>query len=208
MSWGVYLSFLAVAAVVVIFPGPDFAVVTKNTLTGGRWRGWATSLGIACSNAVQGTAAAAGLGALIVRSQPVFDTIRWAGIGYLAYLAFQALRSAWCGDYASESIGHSRAGHGVRGFRQGFISNITNPKVLVFYLAVFPQFLSATAPPWTLAALALTHATLSLTYLVILVALMTQAKAFLQRRPVRRILDALTGAALAGFSLKLAADKA
>ncbi len=171
---------------------------------GGRRRGWATSVGVCTSNAVQGVAAAAGLGAVIVRSQPLFETIRWAGVCYLAWLAVQALRSAWRGEYAAtrqdESIG--------RGFRQGFLSNITNPKVLVFYLAVLPQFMGADPVAWALTALALTHAVVSLAYLVALVAVLDRATAVLSRRPVRRALDGVTGTALGAFSVRLATDHA
>ena len=201
MTISTFGAFLAVAVVVVLVPGPDFAVVTRNTLVGGRRRGWATALGVAASNAVQGLAAAAGLGALVVRSQPLFEAIRWAGVAYLAYLAVQALRSAWRGDYRVEEGG--RAGAGLR---QGFLSNITNPKVLVFYLAVLPQFIGTGSPLWASAVLALTHAVVSLAYLAALVAAMDRASAWLRRRRVRRSLDVLTGTALGAFSVRLATD--
>lgn len=92
MTWSTYGSFLIFAVVLVLVPGPDFAVITKNTLAGGRRRGSWSAAGVASSNAVQGLAAAAGLGALVTRAQPVFQVIKWAGIGYLAYLGVQALR--------------------------------------------------------------------------------------------------------------------
>src|SRR3954471_15162289 len=77
VTWQTYGSFLVFAAVLVLVPGPDFAVVTRNALASGRRRGVASALGVASSNAVQGTAAAAGLGAVIMRSQPVFLAIKW-----------------------------------------------------------------------------------------------------------------------------------
>ena len=202
MTLATFSAFLAVAVVVVLVPGPDLAVVTRNTLAGGRRRGWATSAGVATSNAVQGLAAAAGLGALVVRSQPVFEAIRWAGVAYLAYLAVEALRSAWRGEYAAAEGGDRAAA----GFRQGFLSNITNPKVLVFYLAVLPQFMGADPAVWAAALLALTHAAISLGYLAAMVALMDRASAWLRRRRVRRSLDAVTGVALGAFSVRLAVD--
>src|SRR5580658_1956835 len=94
MTWATYGEFLAFATVLVIVPGPDFAVVTKNTLLAGRRRGRWTALGVGASNLLQGTAAASGLSALIVRAQPVFEGIKWAGVVYLAYLGLQALRTA------------------------------------------------------------------------------------------------------------------
>ena len=84
---GTYLTFLTMAVIVVLIPGPDFAVVARNTLVGGRARGWATAAGIAAACAVQGTAAVAGLGAVIVASSTIFEAIRWAGVAYLVFLA-------------------------------------------------------------------------------------------------------------------------
>src|SRR3712207_1131633 len=100
MSLHTYATFLTFAMVVVLIPGPDFAVVTGNTVSGGRRRGMWSATGVATSNAIQGTAAVAGLGALIVRAQPVFHIIKWVGALYLAYLGVQALRSAIRGRYA------------------------------------------------------------------------------------------------------------
>lgn len=86
MSWPKYGEFLAFAVVLVVIPGLDFAVVTKNTLAAGRRRGRWTALGVSSSNLAQGTAAAFGLSALIVKVQPLFESVKWAGAAYLAYL--------------------------------------------------------------------------------------------------------------------------
>ena len=201
MSPSSYLAFALLALVVVLAPGPDFAVVVRNTLAGGRTRGLATASGVAASCAVQGTAAALGLGALIAASQPVFQAIRWAGVAYLAWLAFTSLRSAWRGDYppAPDAPGAARAG-----LREGFLSNIVNPKVLVFYLAVLPQFIGDATHPVALLLLALTHAVLGWAYLALIAVMLGRLQPWLQRRAVRRGLDAATGVALGGFSVGLA----
>jgi threonine/homoserine/homoserine lactone efflux protein len=206
MSWAAYGSFLVFAIVLVLVPGPDFAVVTRNTLTGGRRRGAWSAAGVASSNAVQGVAAVVGLGAIIVRVQPVFETIKWAGIAYLLFLAVQAFRSAIRGKYQDVGAGARAEGQGMRGWRQGFLSNITNPKVLVFYLAVLPQFLGPHAAILVLLVFALSHAVLSLSYLLVLVTGLSRARQALARRRVRRTLDVATGTALFGFGVRLAAE--
>jgi threonine/homoserine/homoserine lactone efflux protein len=200
-----YLSFLAIAVVVVLIPGPDFAIVTSNTLRGGRRRGWWAAAGVGTSNALQGTAAAAGLGTLIVSCEPLFETIRWTGAAYLVYLGVRALRSARRGEYETGGAGRFGA---ANGWRQGFLSNITNPKVLTFYLAVLPQFLSPHAALGSLAIYALGHAVLSLCYLSLLVAAMDRARRVLLRRRVRRALDAATGTAMLGFAGRIALESA
>jgi threonine/homoserine/homoserine lactone efflux protein len=199
-----YLQFLAFAVIVVLIPGPDFAVVTSNTIRGGRRRGWWAAAGVTSSNAVQGTAAAVGLGAVIVHSEPVFEAIRWCGVAYLVYLGARALLSARRGRYAEPDSPTAGAGPAFSGWRQGFLSNITNPKVLTFYLAVLPQFLSPRASFGAAAAYALSHAALSLLYLTLLVTAMARARRVLARRRVRRALDAATGTAMLGFGARMA----
>ncbi|MFK0085472.1 LysE family translocator [Glutamicibacter sp. NPDC090743] len=202
--WSSYLSFLALAFVLVLIPGPDFAVVSRNTLSGGRRRGTWSAVGVASSTILYGFIAAIGLGALIMSVRPVFEVIRWAGIAYLTYLGFQAFRSAWKRDYASLELGIESAGPGAsRGWLQGFLSNVGNPKILVFYLAVLPQFLNENAPMPVVLGFAFTHALLSLVYLVLLVCGIHQARSVLSRPRVRRLLDLATGTALIGFGIKL-----
>ncbi|HEX9999613.1 MAG TPA: LysE family translocator [Actinoplanes sp.] len=200
MDWTAYGAFLTFAVAVVLVPGPDFAVVTGNTLAGGRRRGMSCSIGVATSNAIQGAAAVAGLGAIITRAQPVFLAIKWAGVLYLTYLGVQLLRSAVRGRY---DVGPASSG----GWRQGFLSNITNPKVLVFYLAVLPQFLAPGTGVPVLLVFALSHALLSLVYLLILTVFLHRVRRVLARRPIRRALDAITGVAMISFGARLALER-
>ncbi|SDY47060.1 Threonine/homoserine/homoserine lactone efflux protein [Modestobacter sp. DSM 44400] len=202
-----YVTFLVFATVLVLVPGPDFAVVVRNTLAGGRARGMWSTLGVVSAAVLQGVAAAAGLGALVLRVEPVFQAIRWAGIAYLVVLAAQSLRSAVRGDYAPLDGGRAGRGSAWAGWRQGFLSNITNPKVLVFYLAVLPQFLSPGAGIGLLIGYALSHAALGLIYLTGLTLLLSRARRLLARRAVRRGLDAATGVVLLAFGARLALER-
>lgn len=216
VAWSRYGEFLAFVIILVLIPGPDFAVVARNTLAGGRRRGrWAAG-GVSLGAVVQGTAAALGLSELIMRAQPVFQAIRWAGVAYLTTLGILAVVSAARGRYqpqdpaasAQDIAGGHTAGRARRAVAwwQGFLSNVTNPKVLVFYLAVLPQFLVyRSGLGWSL-LLAWTVPALGFAYLIGLVSGMHYARAVLMRRRVRRAMDATTGAALLGFAAALAAD--
>jgi threonine/homoserine/homoserine lactone efflux protein len=212
VDWSSYVSFLAFAATLVLVPGADFTVIVRNTLTGGVRRGQWGAAGVASSNALQGSIAVAGLGAIIVHSQPLFQAIKWAGVGYLTFLALQALHSAWIGRYHpvlahGEPAVRSGDTHQQRaGWRQGFFSNITNPKVLVFYLAVLPQFVGPSTPYLVLVVFGLSHAALSLTYLLFVVASLNRVRTILSRRTVRRTLDGTTGVILLGFGARLAVE--
>jgi len=143
--------------------------------------------------------------------QPLFEAVKWAGASYLVYLGVQSLRSAARAQYPplDASGGPLRTGGAaLAGWRQGFLSNITNPKVLIFYLAVLPQFLPASAGVAVLLVFALSHAVLSLGYLLLLTLALQRARRILDRRRVRRALDATTGAVLLGFSARLVAEHA
>jgi len=207
VDWSAYASFLVLAVLLVLVPGADFTVVVRNALVGGRRRGWWCALGVTASNVVQGAAAATGLAAVVVRVEPLFQAVRWAGIAYLSWLAVQALVSAVRGTYPPQDDDGPSSGAARTGWRQGFLSNITNPKVLVFYLAVLPQFLGPGAPVGVLLLYALTHAVVGLVWLALLVAGVARARRWLSRRPVRRALDGVTGVALVGFSLRLATER-
>ena len=136
MDLRAYAEFVGFAVVVILVPGPDFAVTVKNTLAGGARRGRATAFGISTSNACQGAASAAGLGALILRSQPLFEAIRWCGVAYLLYLAAQAARSlthavlglVWllvvvgCVEYARRWLASTRARRVLDGITSLFLA--------------------------------------------------------------------------------------
>ena len=135
----------------------------------------------------------------------MFQAIKWAGVADLVCLGAQAIRSAIRGRYPSlDGDQPSMRAVSLAGWRQGFVSNITNPKVLVFYLAVLPQFLTPGAGLGWLLVLAWSHAVLSLSYLLVLVTALHGARRLLMRRKVRRGLDATTGVVLLGFSARLA----
>jgi RhtB (resistance to homoserine/threonine) family protein len=204
MTWSTYLAFAGMMAFLAMMPGPDTMVVLKNALTGGaRGGGWACA-GISVANFLQGTAAAFGLGAVITRYRPLFETVKWLGAAYLVFLGIQALRGAWRGNYeALDDVRRARASRGRR-FREGFLSNITNPKVIVLYLSVLPQFLTPASTLGDSLLLAYTVAALGVVWQVLLLVFVHRVRAWLQRRRVRRAMDGVTGMALMGFGAALA----
>ena len=208
LSWAGYSTFVAFVLLLTVAPGPDFAMVMKNALAGGRTAGFWTMVGINISNAAQGTVAALGLGAVIVASHPVFETIRWAGIAYLCWLGFHTLRSARRGPQVGARGAPSPPSTGTwrRRLMQGALSNMTNPKILVFYLSVLPQFLPLHASLLDALVLANTLPVIGFCWLALVVAAIHTLRGWLTRRRIRRSLDALTGVALIGFAGKLAAD--
>jgi RhtB (resistance to homoserine/threonine) family protein len=213
-----YWAYLGFAVLVVIAPGPDFAVVMKNSLAHGRYGhrpGLYTSFGVVTSLLVQGLAAALGVAALIVQSQTAFTILKIVGAIYLAYLGIQSLRSAlarrrdgMAAEQEESPAAEKEAASQrvlLKGFRQGFLSNITNPKVLAFYFSLLPQFVNTDRPalPQVL-LLAGTHAVLALLWLMIVVAALIRMRSVFQRPKPRKWLEGLVGVALIGFGVRLA----
>ncbi|WP_158893047.1 LysE family translocator [Amycolatopsis anabasis] len=205
MTWASYGGYVLFVLLVVLVPGPDTLVVMKSTLAAGPRGGLLAALGITMGNLVHGTAAALGLSALIVHSQALFQTLRWLGIAYLVFLGVQALRSAWRGDYRglADSGGHAR---GFRRWNEGFLCNLTNPKVLVFYLSMLPQFLDPASSTWHAMLLAYTTAVVAGSWQLVVLFLVRRIRGLLARRKVRRAVDATAGTALLGFGAVLATE--
>jgi threonine/homoserine/homoserine lactone efflux protein len=188
------IAFLLVAAVVIVSPGPDFALTVHRTVTGGRRSGLTTSLGIVSGQLVWGVATAAGLSALLVASRPAFLALRFVGAAYLVWLGVEALVAAWRGR---ERPVRARSGSG---FRQGLLSNVGNPKMAIFFTSLLPQFGESTA---ALVGHSLLFSTLTLLWLVLVV----RAGAALRISALRRALDAITGVVLVAFGGRLATER-
>lgn len=209
-SVSTYLSFCAFAALIAVAPGPDTFLTLRNTMTRGRQVGLWTMLGICVAGALQGVLAAAGLGAIIAHAEPVFLAIRIAGVAYLIWLGIGALRSAWKAKGADWSMGSATTalprGHAWRATRQGFLCNITNPKVLAFNLAVLPQFVGKDGGFAALMAYALTLTVIGAIVLLAVVVGASRARRALQRKSVQRGIEAGTGVAMLGFATALATE--
>jgi threonine/homoserine/homoserine lactone efflux protein len=197
-------SFLVLAAVVIATPGPDTALTIRNTLVGGRRNGVRTAFGVASGLAVWTVAASAGVAAIVASSQPLFLGVRLAGAAYLVFLGARALSAALRGRPHSGGSGVAgRAG----GYRQGLLSNLGNPKIAVFFTSLLPQFTGGDTTFGSLLGLGLLFCGLTLAWLTAYAVVVARAGRVLERAWVRRALDAVTGAALVAFGVRLAAER-
>lgn len=205
---GQLLAFIGACLAVIIVPGPDLALLLRNAAVAGRSAAAATAGGIMTGNTILATAAVAGLTALLQASGPLYNAIRLAGAAYLIYLGVRALiglaRPNGSPDRTEEaparpSLPRSHA------FRQGLLSNLLNPKVAAFYLALFPQFTLPGMP--TLAQhtlLAALFCLLSSAWYVLLIAILGRVQTWLQRRKVQRTITGTSAAALITLGTGLA----
>ena len=205
---GQFAAFLGVSLLVIVTPGPDTALTVRNTLLGGRRRGIGTAAGVAGGQAIWAACTALGVAALLRASQPVFDALRVVGAGYLVYLGAQALIAALRGVST-----HRATERGVRntrivvGVRQGLLSNLSNPKMVVFFLGLLPQFAGAHASFATLLGFGLVFCAITFCWLSAYAVAIAKAADFLQRTRIRRTLDALTGLVLVALGVRLLSEQ-
>lgn len=132
------MAFLALAAVVILIPGPSVLFTIGRALSVGRREALLTVIGNAAGEWVQVPAVAVGLGSLIAASATLFTVLKLAGALYLVYLGVQAIRHRRSLSEAMEGV--TTPSRARRALRQGFVVGLTNPKTTVFFAAILPQF--------------------------------------------------------------------
>jgi RhtB (resistance to homoserine/threonine) family protein len=199
------LPFLAISAVVVITPGVDMALVTKNALLHGRAAAQATAVGVNLGIFFWTIAAALGLAALIAASAAAFTVIKLAGALYLIYLGVQALRAS---RHAATTAPTARAALGRRAaLRQGLTSNLLNPKIAVFFTSLLPQFVDARhATPQDLMLLGALFNCIGVVWLLAYAALAARGRDLLGRPRIKRAVDRLSGIVLIGLGMRIALE--
>ncbi|TFV86145.1 LysE family translocator [Blastococcus sp. CT_GayMR16] len=205
MSLGTAVAaFAVVALALTLTPGLDTALVLRAALTRSRRDAAATAAGIVAGLFVWGAAAAVGVSALLTASQLAYDVLRYAGAAYLVWFGLRLLVRAVRGTAGVEPDGTTDSSP-WRAARQGLATNLLNPKVGVFYVALLPQFLPSGSDPLAVGLLlAGVHALISVVWFAVLITLATALGRRLRRPATVRAIDGVTGTTLVGFGIKLA----
>ena len=203
-----YWLFIATAVVLVLTPGQDTFFILGRSIASGRSAGIAAALGITVGSIGHTLLAALGLSALLATSPYAFTVVKFAGAAYLFYIGVRALLSRSNGlpgaDANASDDGRWPA------FRQGIVSNLLNPKVALFFLALMPQFIETTSTHKVGAFLALGLSFVSLGVIWCLVLAIAAAKlrgAFLRRPSMANVLSKVAGAMFIALGLKLASAR-
>ena len=198
------VTFCLAAGLLTIAPGLDTALVLRTAAAEGPRRGLLAGLGVALGCITWGAAVALGLGALLAASQIAFSVLKWAGAVYLVWLGLNLLfkpRSRFDLELAARAS--SRGGGSWLG--RGYLTNLLNPKVGVFYVSFLPQFLPAYVPAGPfIFLLTVLHALMGVVWFTLLIVATRPIARALKRPSVVRRLDRLTGLVFLGFGVKLA----
>jgi threonine/homoserine/homoserine lactone efflux protein len=202
-----FLAFLGVSLLVIVTPGPDTAITVRNALLGGRSGGIFTSLGVALGQAIWALATSIGVVALLVACEPLFLAVKYAGAAYLVCLGLQAL-------YAALRLGRqptiqrtttNRPLSSRVALRQGLISDLSNPKMAVFFVSLLPQFASGGTSGFAqLLGLGLVFSAMTFFWLACYSLAVARAGAILRRPRIRRAIEAVTGAVLLALGIRTA----
>lgn len=207
------LSFAMAAAVLTVLPGPDTLLVLRTTLAQGRRAALLVTTGICAGLFVHASVSSLGIAVLIAHSRHGFAVLQACGALYLGFLGLRSLRTAASirpemeapGDLPSEVVREGPADRLPRLLAIGFLCNVLNPKAMLFYAALLPQFLRPTDPVF-LTSLALTsiHWCEGMAWLGFLIAGVSRIRERLLHPRTLRWMEAATGVLLCGFALRMA----
>lgn len=190
----------------ILLPGPDTAIATKNTLSAGKSGGFKTMFGTCCALMIHTLAAVIGLSALIVKSALLFSILKYIGAVYLVYLGFKTL---WALKNKQELEIADNKYKSKSFFKQGFLTNLLNPKVAVFFLTFLPQFVdSGTQSFIPFLLMGIIYTLLTAIWFIFYIYLVNEISSFMKRPKTKSVIEGITGMILIGFGLKLALEKA
>ena len=216
------MAFCGVAAILVVTPGPDMALVARNALVGGRSAVPITVLGVCAGIVVHALAAAVGLSALLKASATAYAVVKVAGGAYLVYLGIRAWRASFRDDGRDEDwmLGPARRltggvtdaegrFDGAAAFRQGFVSNVLNPKLVVFFISVLPAFtVDGGSFFGQVVILGIAFEALTLLWLLAYGGAVARLGERMRNPRVKRFLELLSGTVLVALGLSVAVDGA
>lgn len=201
--------YLIAVCVLVLAPGPDSLLVLTRSIADGRRAGVVATLGISIGNLIHTLLAAAGISALIAASPALFDVLRYAGGGYLAWIGARSLWSVWVSRGKAGGEAPAAAPDSTRlpaVFAQALLTNLLNPKVILFQLAFVPQFIAPALGHVAFQTFILGNliTLLGAAYLTGVAALSSgAARRVLASERVRTALDGIAGVLFLGFALRL-----
>lgn len=206
IGWSEILAFALAATLLVTSPGPNGVLIAKTVPTSGRAAGFANIAGFFAAFYVHGALSILGLSILLVQSATAFAIVKYLGAAYLCWVGLKAIVAAFRGLDSPATVAPARRQRTLRkAFVEGLLTNGLNPKVSMFYLAVFPHFIPAGDPSGVSAfVLVFVHSMINIAWFSAIVMLFSRLSVVAQRGSIQRWIKGVTGAVLLGFGYKLA----
>ncbi|WNS77254.1 LysE family translocator [Bacillus sp. DTU_2020_1000418_1_SI_GHA_SEK_038] len=204
-----YWLFVFMCIMLIILPGPDTAIITRNTISKRKAAGMKTTFGTLTALLIHTLAAVFGLSALIVKSAFLFSILKYVGAIYLIYLGCKSiLYILKKHPQTSQDLNQAEKYKNASYYRQGFLTNLLNPKVAVFFLTFLPQFAGKGDNAFfEFLALGLTYTVLTLLWFIFYIYLINYISEFMKKPSTMKAVEGLTGGILILFGIKLALEK-
>lgn len=197
MEIHLWLSLVAICIMGALSPGPSLAVVVKNTLFGGAKQGYATAISHGLGVALYAALTTLGIAVIIVQSPVLFSIIKYAGAAFLLYLGVKALLSKKRSVNLDESNhDESEQAQKLNGWRDGFLIAFLNPKLAIFFLALFSQFVSAQASMQEKVIMVTTVGVIDALWYIIVAFLFSRGPVLKKLQQNSHIIDRITGSFL------------
>jgi threonine/homoserine/homoserine lactone efflux protein len=200
-------AYLAVAALLIVTPGPDTALVTRNALLAGRRAASFTTLGIGAGSVIWALASVLGIAVLLERSVVAFTICKFVGAAYLGYLGLRSLIASFQGNKQADATtpAPQAAQLGERiAFRQGLLNNLFNPKAGAIFATALPQFISPGDTPLRLVLMMLAYEAILLSWLNLYGSLVSRAGQSRFGIRIHEILQGVTGVVFIALGVRLA----
>ena len=209
MALSEVLAFALVASLLVMSPGPNGVLIAKTVPTSGRGAGFANVAGFVTGFYLHGAMAILGLSIILVQSATAFAIVKYLGAAYLCWIGIRALVSAWRGVETAREVKPAATRRTLtKAYIEGLLTNALNPKVSMFYLAAFPQFITYGETPATASFMLVSvHSAINAIWFGAMVLLMSRLSTVAQNHTFQRWLKGLTGVVFIGFGAKLATYK-
>eukprot|EP00903_Cladosiphon_okamuranus_P000845 g843.t1 len=206
MSFETVLSFLLVASLLVMSPGPNGVLIAKTVPTSGRLAAVSNISGFVAAFFLHGMLSILGISVILVHSAEAFFVVKMLGAAYLFWIGLKAMREAFRGGALAPAVAPAKRKRTLaKAFGEGFLTNALNPKVSMFYLAAFPQFIPA-GDGAVVAALSLValHSLINAVWFGAMILLLARVGKAARSPSFQRWLKGVTGLVFMGFGLKLA----
>lgn len=204
-----FQAFLIAITLLTLTPGLDTALVIRNTSRSGALDGCVTSLGICSGLFVHAVFSAIGISTILLHSAQTFQIVKWAGAAYLIWLGLHSIKGVYNGRSSIRIVTQENRTFNVqRSLREGFLSNVLNPKTAIFYLAFLPQFINPEYSPLIQALfMASIHFAIAMLWQCGIAGAINSAKKLLKSSAVTAWMEGITGAVLILLAVKLLMEK-
>ncbi|OEF02805.1 homoserine lactone transporter [Vibrio crassostreae 9ZC13] len=204
MSWDSIWLFIVIVFFIAIIPGPNALLVLSTALTQRKLFAFVNVLGVSCGFFFHAFISANGISLLLSNTPMAFEGLKWAGVLYLVWLGYNHFRAALRAQEGVLSVVSASGSKLYHQFFKGLLTNLLNPKIVLFYLSIFPQFVSTDAIVTDSLILgAIQASVVSMWFLVVILMADTFKRLLVQKR-TSQMMNIVCGILFVGFSIQLA----